>query len=106
MIMDRLKSPFLILLIISLVYIGILGVTTHSSMVVLGLCALNALEIGIRALKLYLDSKVVEPKEETELDEIQNKIKLEEAKIKLLKLEKRETNPLSSGNNALKRYEF
>lgn len=106
MIMDRLKSPFLILLVISLVYIGTIGATTHNSMVVLGLCVLNALEIGIRALKLYLDSNVVEEKEETELEKVQNEIKLEEAKIKLLKLEKRETNPLSSGNNALKRYEF
>jgi len=91
---DKMKSPSLILLILAMIYVGIFGVNLSSTFVILGLCCLNGLERLLDGLKLYLDSKQKPEKELSEFEKVQTEYKLEEAKIRLDKLKRRETNPL------------
>ena len=92
--MEKLKSPSLILLMLALVYGGVFGVNLSSTLVIIGLCCLNGLERALDGLKMYLDSKQKPEKELSELDKINYEYKLEEAKLKLEKIKRRETNPI------------
>ena len=101
--MDKLKSPSLILLIISLIYSAIVGVNYQISIVLVGLVGLYAIEQAVICLNMYLESKKVKELPVSELDKLRIEIMEEEARARLEKIKRRETNVIgfnkTEGNN-------
>ena len=82
-----------------------MGVTIANTLLILGLCGLNALEIGLVGLNIYVNSKIKPEKELSELDLIIEDIKKEEANLRLEKIRKRETVPMGFSQTG-KKLEF
>ena len=95
---ESLKSPSLVLLVISLIYVGFTGISVHTMGVILGICTLYGLEIGLKGLKMYLEANKKEEKQQSKLELLQEEIKIEEANIRLEKTKKREVGSVGFGN--------
>lgn len=91
---EQLKDLKFITMFLSLVYIAVLQ---PESQVVIGVFLLNLLNYAVSFQQSYnkLNQKVEKPK--TELEETIEKMKLEEAKIRLEKLESRDVKVIGMG---------
>lgn len=93
------------MLISTLIYVGFMGTSFSSTLMILGLCCLNGLERILEGLNMYLQSKAKPDKVLSELEKLQESIKVEEARIRLEKTLKRESIPIGFSSNS-KNLEF
>lgn len=88
--MDKIKSPSLILLVISMIYCGIVGVNFSNVILMVSLVGLYAIEHLLKGLDAYLEANKKAERPITEIDKLKEDIAKEELVIRLEKLKRRD----------------